>query len=75
MNTAVSANSQLFPMPRQTVNARNAFRPIPGARANGRFATNAITRVAIAAERAVAVNTAPASIPAALRIPGFTARM
>ena len=55
--------------------ARKALSPIPGARANGRFATSPITRVAIAEERAVAVKTAPASIPEALRIPGLTARM
>ena len=55
--------------------ARKALSPIPGARANGRFATSPITRVAIAEERAVAVNTEPASIPEALRIPGLTARM
>ena len=54
---------------------KNAFSPSPGARATGRFATKAITRVAIAAERAVAVNTLPQAIPEAERISGFTARM
>ena len=54
---------------------KNALRPRPGARATGRFAQNAITKVAIAADNAVAVNTAPQLIPAPERIPGLTARM
>ena len=48
---------------------------MPGARAKGSLAYRAMTRVAMAEARAVAVNTAPASMPAAPRMPGFTARM
>ena len=55
--------------------ARKAFSPIPGARANGRFANIPITKVAMAEERAVAVKTAPVSILAAPKIFGFTARI
>ena len=80
---AVRANCQDLPIVRHTVYVRKALRPIPGARANGRFAKIPITRVAIAAERAVAVNTAPLSIRAKpgilaaspLRMLGLTARM
>ena len=73
--TAVKASCQEHPIPIHTVNVKNALRPIPGARATGRFATKPITKVAIAAERAVAVNTEPASIPVIPNIPGLTARM
>ncbi len=38
MKTAVRANCQLYPIVRHTVKTKNAFRPIPGARANGFFA-------------------------------------
>lgn len=48
---------------------------MPGARANGRFAASAMTRVAIADEIAVAAKTLLKSIPATERIPGLTARM
>ena len=34
-NTAVSAYSQLYPIPNTTVYAKYAFSPIPGASANG----------------------------------------
>ncbi len=74
-NTAVRANCQECPIPMTTVYAKNAFRPMPGASANGRFAHRAITRMAIAEESAVAVNTEPASMPASARISGFTTRM
>jgi len=58
-----------------TVYAKKAFKPIPGAKANGRRANNAITNVPANAARAVAVNSAFLSIPAALKISGFTARI
>ena len=74
-NTAVRANCHVQPICCTTEYVKNAFKPRPGARATGRFAINAITRVAIDAEIAVAVNTALKSIPEAERIPGFTARM
>ncbi len=74
-NTAVNANCHEYPIPSTTVNAKNAFSPIPGARANGRFAVKAITRVAIADERAVAVKIAPKSIPVSLKKSGFTMRI
>ena len=57
------------------MNAKKAFSPIPGANAKGNLATNAITNVAITADKAVAVKTASLSIPAALKILGFTAKM
>ena len=34
-NTAVRANCQEWPIVRHTVNTKKAFRPMPGARANG----------------------------------------
>ena len=57
------------------MNAKNAFNPIPGANAKGNLATKAITNVAITADNAVAVKTASLSIPAALKILGFTAKI
>ncbi len=75
MNTAVSANCQLCPIPKTTVKAKKAFNPIPGASANGSFATSAITSVATIAEMAVAEKSAFLSIPVALSISGFTARI
>ena len=47
----------------------------PGANANGNFAYNPITNVAIIDDNAVAVNIAPASIPAADKILGLTINM
>ena len=35
MKTAVRANCQLYPMPRQTVKTKNALMPMPGARPKG----------------------------------------
>ncbi|GKT24815.1 hypothetical protein ADUPG1_004611, partial [Aduncisulcus paluster] len=46
---------------------------MPGASANGRFAYRPITSVAITDASAVAVNTAPKSMPVADSMPGFTA--
>ena len=37
-STAVSANCQLYPIPKHTVNTKKALRPIPGANAKGFFA-------------------------------------
>ena len=54
---------------------KNAFNPIPGAKATGKFAIKAITNVAIADATAVAVKTPPNGIPVSDNIPGFTARM
>jgi hypothetical protein len=50
---------------------------MPGARATGKFAAKAITRVAIADAMAVAVKTAPGVIPPPIlpSIPGLTARI
>ena len=48
---------------------------MPAERTNGRFEKAAITKQAIALARAVAVNTAPPSIPEALRICGLTAKI
>ena len=71
-NTAVKANWYEYPIDKTTVYAKNAFNPIPGANANGNFAYNPITNVAIIDDKAVAVNTAPESIPAADKILGLT---
>ena len=48
---------------------------MPGARAMGRLANNAMHSVAMREANAVAVKTPPAGMPAAERIPGLTARM
>ncbi len=74
-NTAVKANCQVLPIPSTTAYVKNAFSPIPGASAKGRFACSAITRVAIRDDKAVAVNTAPNGIPASMSMSGFTIRM
>ena len=76
IRTAVRANCQEWPIVRQTVNTKKAFRPMPGASAKGFFAQKAITSVAMMAARAVAVKTLPAGIPGrALKMFGLTARM
>ncbi len=49
--------------------------PSPGASAIGRFATSPIIAQAIKEEIAVAVKTAPESIPLELRIEGLTIRI
>ena len=75
IKTAVKAVCQLCPIPITTVYAKNAFNPIPGANAKGRFAKSAITKVAIKEDITVAVNTAPLSIPVAPSISGLTANI
>jgi hypothetical protein len=74
-NTAEIAVCHVNPMAPQTLKAIKAFIPKPEARAMGSFPTKAITNVAVPADIAVAVNTRPASIPAAVIIPGCTAKM
>ena len=59
----------------QTVKAKYALSPIPADRTNGRLATRPIMTDASADASAVAVKTAPESIPEADRIPGLTARI
>ena len=76
MNTAVRANCQEQFIPKQTVYTKKAFSPKPGARPNGIFATNDITRVPTIAANAVAVKTAPDGICSRTEnIFGFTARI
>ena len=75
IKTAVKANCHEQPIPKHTVYVKNAFSPIPGARATGKLAINAIAKVAIADAIAVAVKTPPKGIPVSDNIPGFTARM
>ena len=58
INTAVNANSQESPWLATTEYANYALRPIPGAKANGYLAYNAMINVAIAADSAVAVKIA-----------------
>ena len=48
---------------------------MPAESANGRLARKAMQNEAMALATAVAVNTAPASMPASERMPGLTARM
>ena len=72
-NTAVSAVSHGIPPFKTTVYAKNAFKPIPDARANGRLATNPMIKQPRAAAKHVAVTRAPAFIPAAAKVLGFTA--
>ncbi len=73
--TAVRANCQEYPMPRQTLNAKKALSPMPGARPTGRLAYSAMIAVAMAELRAVAAKTELASMPAALKILGLTAKI
>ena len=73
--TAVKANCQVHPMPMTTEKVKKAFNPSPGANATGRFAQNAMTRVAMAAEMLVAVKTEFHSMPALDKMSGFTAKM
>ena len=77
IKTAVRANCHEQPIPKHTVYVKKALSPIPGAKATGRLAQKAITKVATAEAIAVAVNTEPKSIPLPIEpsIPGFTARM
>ena len=74
-NTAVSANCHEYPITKQTVYAKNALSPMPGANANGSFAYSPIKMVGSADMRTVVVNNAPLSIPVSLRILGLTAKM
>ena len=57
------------------VKAKNALRPILGAWAKGNLAIKANSSVAMAEARAVAVKSAPLSIPVVERMAGLTARM
>lgn len=68
--TAVRAKCHEYPIMRHTVYVNIAFMPIPGASANGSLAIKAMRNVAIAAERAVVVNSAPLSIPVSASIAG-----
>jgi hypothetical protein len=57
------------------VNAKKALMPMPGAWAKGNLARKAMSTVPRAEARAVAVNTAPLSMPVEARMSGLTARM
>ena len=74
-NTAVNAACQSYPIEPQIVYAKYAFNPRPADNANGIFENAAIAKQAIAEATAVAVRIAPASIPDALKIDGFRAKM
>ena len=73
INTAVKAISQDIPIPITTEKAKNALSPIPDASAKGKFANTPINIHPIAAVKQVAVTKAPAGIPVADNILGFTA--
>src|SRR5574344_1633750 len=73
--TAVSPICQEYPIPIQTVYVKNAFSPIPGASATGRFAMKAMMIVVTPEAIAVAVNTPPFDIPVFASISGLTASM
>ena len=62
-------------MVKQTLKAKKALRPIPGAKAKGSLAYKAISKVVIPEAITVVVNSAPLSMPAADKMFGFTARM
>ena len=74
-NTQPSASRQSPASSGTTVKAKKAFWPMPGGRAMGRLATRPIAAVASAADKAVAMKTAPRSMPAADRICGLTNRI
>ena len=74
-NIAVIAVCQEYPMPCTSVKAKKAFSAILGAWAKGSFAIKASSKVARAEAKAVAVKTAPLSIPVVARIEGLTARI
>ena len=75
IRTAVRANCQEYPIPRQIANTKNALEPIPGAIPNGIFATKASSSVPIMDIRAVVVNIAPWGMPSEENICGFTANI
>ena len=75
MNTAPKATLQGIPTPARATVAKKAFKPIPGASAIGKLATNPIAIVTKPAATAVAKNTAFLSIPVAERIFGFRNKM
>ena len=75
MKTSPNALCHGTCMPMQILKAKKALIPIPGARASGKLVKRAISRVATAALRAVAVTSAASGMPAFLRMAGFTARM
>lgn len=74
-NTAVKATSTLYFIVITTVKVKKALSPMPGANAIGRFAKTPMSKLATAADTAVAVKTAPLSSPAIPNSSGFTARM
>ena len=57
------------------MNAKKAFRPIPGASANGKFAQNAMAIHPMNAATAVANRASSNGMPVADSIDGFTSRM
>lgn len=83
-NTPVKPVCHGIPIVSTTVNAKNAFNPIPGAKAIGYFAMIPINKQPTSAAKAVATNTEPWSILiesgtfstlAKLNIDGLTANM
>ena len=58
-----------------TVNAKNAFRPIPGASAKGSFAHSPIAIHPMKAAIEVANRASSNGMPVAASIDGFTSRM
>ena len=75
MNTAASAVSQVFPIPKMIVYVNNALSPIPGANPTGYLATSPIIILATPEAIAVAKNTPVAGIPPSDKITGFTPKM
>ena len=74
-NTPDKAVCHGMPHAPATVKAKKAFRPIPGAKAIGKFANNPINNVPTIAANTVATNTAPLSIPAIASKLGLTAKI
>ena len=75
MSITASACCHESPIAWQSVKAKKAFKPILGACANGNFAINANSSVAMAEAMAVLVNKASRLIPVVESISGLTAKM
>jgi len=73
--TAASAVSHLYPSNCTTVYATNAFSPMYGAIAKGRFAYRPMINVPIIAVITVATIEGPSGMPAVFRIAGLIAMM
>ena len=74
-NTAARASCHDAPIVNTTPNTKKAFKPIPGARAKGKFAHSPMTIHPMNAAIAVANKASSNGIPANESIAGFTTKM